>query len=90
MFSLLMSENSEIEKSMKFLPKNTTYRSPDIQNDLIEAMAKYVRNRIVQKLNASPFLTILTDGTKDRHGLEIISIAFRFLQGSFFAKVCIM
>lgn len=61
------------------MPRNATYKSPDIQNELISIVAECVREQIVQKANQSEFLTLYVDGTKDKNGHEAISIALRYV-----------
>lgn len=39
-----------------------------------------LRENIVSELNDSSYLTLLADGTTDRNGIEMISIAFRYIR----------
>lgn len=42
-------------------------------------MAICLRKNIVDELNEADLLTILVDETKDKHGIEILSVAFRYV-----------
>lgn len=61
------------------IPKNATYTSAEIQNELIGIMADFVRELIVKEVNSAAAFTLLVDGTKDRNKNEIISIAARYV-----------
>lgn len=58
-----------------------TYKSPNIQNEFIEIMAHTVRESIVKEIVQADcgFFTIIFDGTKDKNGIECVSIAARFI-----------
>lgn len=64
------------------MPKNATYLSPDIQNELIWTLTKIVRQKIVDDVISADteFYTILVDGTKDRVNKEIISMVVRYVK----------
>lgn len=62
-------------------PISHIVKSPIIQIEIIEILATLLRNVIVDEVNNSDAdaFTILFDGTKDKSGVEIISIAARFV-----------
>lgn len=62
----------------KTIPRNATYTSHDIQNNLIDVMSALVREHIVKKVGES-FYTLKVDGTRVPTGRENISIVLRFL-----------
>lgn len=81
LFEFACHNDPELAACAKFIPSNATYKSPLIQNEIIAILAKLLRAKIVQEVvNADvPYFTILFDGTKDRKGSEIISLAARFV-----------
>lgn len=79
MFTFALQRDSKMKSCQEIMPLNATYRSPQIQNELISVIAQCVRERIVQKVNESSFLTLYADGTKDRNGHEALSIAVRYV-----------
>lgn len=79
LLKLTMGENERFKKCAGQMPRNALYTGPKMQNEIIEAMALCLRKTIVDELNEADFLTILVDGTKDKHGIETLSVAFRFV-----------
>ncbi|KAJ6639798.1 Zinc finger MYM-type protein 1 [Pseudolycoriella hygida] len=82
LFEFEISHNKELRKCAEFMPKNATYLSPDIQNELIWTIAKITRQQIVDDVLSAdiPYYTILVDGTKDRTNKEIVSMAVRYVK----------
>lgn len=79
LLQLTMNENEKFKRCADKMPRNALYTSPKIQNELIAAMTICLRKKNVDELNEANFLTILVDGTKDKHGIETLSVAFRFV-----------
>lgn len=83
LFQSLFKYNLEADEHLRHcqesMPSNATYTSPRIQNEIIQILADLLREKIVSKINESTFCTLMADGTKDKNGREIISIAFRYL-----------
>lgn len=75
LFKYTLEEDEKLKKCHKVMPRNALYTSPIIQNELISVIAVYVRDKMVRKINKSQYLTLYADGTKDRNGIEVISIA---------------
>lgn len=64
------------------MPSNAQYTSPQIQNEIIQIISDILRKKIVSEINDSTYCTLMSDGTKDKNGHEIISIAFRYLKNA--------
>lgn len=62
------------------MPQNATYKSPEIQNELIDIIAYELRSSIVTEMNNSTYLTLMADGATDRNGNEIFSISYRYIK----------
>jgi len=62
---------------VKTVPRNATYTSHEIQNELIDVLGSIVKEAIVQEVGDSWF-TLKADGTRDSTGVENISIVLRF------------
>jgi len=62
-------------------PNNAKYSSPEIQNDVIEAIASVVRKSILAKLHSSDtgLFTLKCDETRDKSGVELLSVVLRFV-----------
>lgn len=81
LFEFALKRDKELADCQKYMPPNVTYKSPIIQNELIEILAETVRDEIVKEIKSSDAdtFTILFDGTKDKNGNECISLAARFV-----------
>lgn len=55
MFTFALARDSKMRSCQEIMPHNATYKSPQIQNELISVIAQCVRERIVQKVNQSSF-----------------------------------
>lgn len=77
-----LKKDERLKPCLDVIPKNATYTSAEIQNELIGIMADFVRELIVEEVNSASAFTLLVDGTKDRNKNEIISIATRYVIGS--------
>lgn len=64
------------------MPHHYTYRSPDIQNEMIALLALMVREAVAKDVMESdvPYFTLLEDGTKDKQNKECIAIAARYVR----------
>lgn len=82
-FEVMVSKDPHLAACEKIMPLNATYKSPQIQNEIIDILAEMLRADIaLEVLNADAnFFTILFDGTKDKNGEECLSLAARFVSG---------
>lgn len=80
-FEYALRKDAELVACQKHMPQNATYLSPQIQNEFISIMAHLVRESVVKDVKSadSGYFTILLDGTKDKNGIECVSIAARFV-----------
>lgn len=62
---VLMNSKDELKNCFENLPKNATYISPDIQNEIINAINSLVIKKLVTKINQAKCFTILADETTD-------------------------
>lgn len=79
LFKHMLEKDEHLRECQDAMPKNALYTSPQIQNELIFIIADCLHQTIVAELNESTYLTLMTDGTTDRNGNEIFSIAFRHI-----------
>lgn len=71
-------DNPEIK-----MPKNSTYKSHDIQNELLEASAFVIRKKIIDEIKKSEIISILADESRDIRKTEQMSFCVRyFFDGS--------
>lgn len=81
LFEHTRANNESLRKWEKHMPQHYTYRSPDIQNELIGILASMIRESVAKDVMASdvPYFTLLEDGTKDKKNNECVSIAARYV-----------
>lgn len=74
-------ENDEyLQRCQEAMPENGLYTSPQIQNEIIHLVAVTLREKVVSEMKQSTFWTLMADGTRDRNGNEILSIAVRYVR----------
>lgn len=81
LFNYTHKINPEFAKWESHMPQHFTYRSPDIQNEVIKLLATMVREQVAEEVMTSdvPYFTLLEDGTKDKKNKECVSIAARYV-----------
>ncbi|KAF0713891.1 zinc finger MYM-type protein 1-like, partial [Aphis craccivora] len=75
---VLMNSKDELKNCFENLPKNSTYISPDIQNEIINTINCLVIKKLVTKINQAKCFTILADETTDVGGIEQFSMCVRY------------
>lgn len=81
LFAYTKANNGNISKWESHIPHHYTYRSPTIQNQLIELLALIIREAVANDVMKSdvPYFTLLENGTKDKKNNECVSIAARYV-----------
>ncbi len=69
------------------LPKNATYTSHDIRNEVIETMAILVKRKIAEEIRQAVLFTIMADGTTDKNGEEVQGLVCPYLSADGKLKV---
>lgn len=81
LFEFKLKDNEYLRKCQSVMPRNATYMSAEIQNEIIAIIDKMVQQKIVDINSADvPHFTLLSDGTKDRNMKEFISIVIRYVK----------
>ena len=70
-------KDSKLAEIVKSIPKNASYTSHDIQNQLLSAMSSVVTEAIIEEVGEA-WYTLKADGTKDPTGTENVSIVVRY------------
>ena len=76
---LLASRDEFFRKAAESSPKNATYLSGTMQNEIIVIMNEIALRKLLQKVKKSEFFTILADESSDASGKEQMSIGLRFI-----------
>ena len=68
-----------LEKHLAEAPRNATYISPQIQNELIELCSQQVVKPIFDEVKDAKFYSLLADETSDVSNTEQVSICLRYV-----------
>ena len=77
--NLVAIHDPVINERLKNGPRNAKYTSPDIQNTLINVMARTVQESICSSVRKAGAYTILADETKDCSKVEQLAIVVRYV-----------
>ena len=84
----LISEtgNSHLKSVIVHVPKNATYRSKTIQNQIINLVGDRIKSEIIGEIKKSKFFSILADEASDISNKEQMSLVLRYLDSNFLVK----
>ena len=68
-----------LEEHFQTCPKNATYRSKTVQNELIEICGDYLREQIIREVKLAKFFSILADEVADVSNKEQMPLVLRFV-----------
>jgi len=82
LFEYTLKKDTRLQECYKIIPKNASYLSPEIQNEMIALMSSCVKEHTVSKVKMAniPFYTVMMDGTRDKNNQEAISICIRYVK----------
>lgn len=60
-------------------PRNATYRSKTIQNEIIEVLGTYIQDKIVAEINEAGAFSLLADEASDSSNKEQLPLVLRFV-----------
>ena len=78
----IRSGDKVLEEHFKNCPKNATYRSKGIQNELISCIDAYILGQLILEIKAAKFFSILADEVSDVGGQEQMPLVLRFVDAS--------
>jgi hypothetical protein len=77
---LRISERDEVCQSLfQCAPRNATYMSPQIQNEMIEIMGQQIETQIVTDVKKARFFSVLVDETIDVSRCQQLSLSLRYV-----------
>ena len=71
------SGDDVLREHFRTAPKNATYRSKTIQNEIIASCGKFIRQNISGEVRSSKFYTIMADEASDASHTEQLSLCVR-------------
>ncbi len=82
LFEYTIKKDERLAECVKTIPKNASYLSPEIQNEMIGLMAAAVKKSVATRVMEAdvPFFTLMVDGTKEKNMHEAISICLRYIK----------
>ena len=75
----IRSGDVPLKKHFDNAPKNATYRCKTIQNQFVSVIGKQICIKIVTKVNACPFYSIIADEAIDRSNKEKMPLILRYI-----------
>ena len=76
---LVANHDPIIRRRLTDGPRNASYTSADIQNELLNVMGSIVRNQICVDVKKAGLYSILADETKDCSKCEQMAIVLRYV-----------
>ncbi|XP_011408862.1 PREDICTED: zinc finger MYM-type protein 1-like, partial [Amphimedon queenslandica] len=82
LMELLSSNDKTLKAQLRALPRNVTYTSHTIQNEVLHTLATKVRSTICFQVNEARYFSILADETRDVSKQEQMSFVIRYVSVS--------
>ena len=79
LLQLIGQHNDLIGERLVETPRIAKYTSNDIQNELIDIMARMIRSAIVEEVRESGEFSVMADESKDCRKVDQMSVVFRYL-----------
>ena len=68
-----------LKEHLATAPKNATYTSPDIQNQVIDIVGDHILEKILSKVKKAQFFTLIADEVTDCSNKEQLGLALRYV-----------
>ena len=75
--------NTALDEHFKSAPRNATYRSPNIQNQLISCAGSFVPESILREVMEAGFFSILADKVQDVSNIEQMPLCLLYVDCTF-------
>ena len=82
LLTLVAKHDPVVQERISQGPRNATYTSPGIQNDMLRTMVGMVQDEICAAVNKAGFFSILADESKDCSTKEQLAIVLRYVDDS--------
>ena len=82
LFRYTLLKDHKLSQILQTIPSNAKYTSPEIQNDIINELALMVKESVSKDIWSSDpgMFTLLADGTRDKSGIENVSVSVRYIK----------
>ena len=78
--------NITLQQHFATAPRNATYRSSNIQNQLLSCIGAFIVNNIVREVQRNRFFSILADEVLDVSNIEQMPLCIRYVDSSFIIR----
>ena len=72
----------ELKDLVNKCPANATYKSKNIQNEIINILKEHIQFKIVQKIKQSKYFAVLANEASDVSNKEQMSLVLRYLDST--------
>ena len=79
LLGLLQDQSPEVRSLFDDAPRNATYHSKTIQNQIIDVIGDMIAERIIKEVKNAQFFSILADEASDISNKEQLSLVLRFV-----------
>ena len=75
-----------LDNHLKSCPKNATYLSKSIQNEIIQCCGEVILNDIISSVKQAKYFSVIADEAHDLSNKELMSVVLRYLDPEFNIK----
>lgn len=68
-----------LAQHLKYAPRNATYTSKTIQNEMIDVIGTVIRNDIIKEVKSSKLYSVIADEVTDSSNKEQLSLSLRYV-----------
>ena len=68
-----------LKEHFETAPRNATYRSKTTQNEMIDCVGNWIRQKLINEVKEASFFSILADETTDYSNKEQLILVIRFV-----------
>ena len=75
----IFAGDSVLQHHLSNAPRNSTYTSPDISNQVIDILSDYIRRLIFLRVKKAKLFTLVADEVTDSSNKEQLSLVLRYV-----------
>lgn len=76
------SDDVKLMEHLENTPRNATYRTKTIQNEIIETVGNYISSKIIAEVKQTRMFSVMADGAADTSNKENLSLVLRYVDSS--------
>lgn len=75
-------DDVKLMEHLENAPRNATYRTKTIQNEIIETVGNYISSKIIAEVKQTRMFSVMADGEADTSNKENLSLVLRYVDSS--------